>query len=512
MSAVPLAERASAPQAAAPPAPASGSRPLDRLRAVVPVVLVAGAVFGVAFNGGTYAENARDALSVALWWGIGLLVALSVWPRARLGRGAWATGGLLLAFAAWTAASMLWAPALETAFTEFNRVTLYLGVFAVAVLAARRGRAEPWSDGMALGIAAVAVLAVLSRLYPDLVGAREVNELIPATERRLSYPVDYWNGLGILVALGFPLLLRAATAHRSAVARGLAVAPLPALAAAVYLTSSRGAAAVAVLGIVAFVLLTGRRIQAVAALMIAGAGSVGAVAVLGARSTLVNGPIQSHLAASQGRTAAPLILALCVAVAVSYALLLRFLPQDIRVGRGVRAAAWVTVAALLVGGVVAAAPGQRLDRFKQPPRATEIPGKTYVESHLLSGGGAGRWQIWSAAADEFRTAPLIGRGAGTFEAWWAQHGTIPYFFRNAHSLWLETLGELGLIGLALLVATFGSALVVGARRLLGVGREARTTTAALMATVLAFALGAALEWVWQLAAVGGIAVLCLGLL
>src|SRR3954468_104575 len=172
MSAVPVADSPSRPAAAAPPGPRGASHAITRPMAVAPVLLVALAVFGVAFNGGTYAENARDALSVALWWGIGLLVALSVWPRARLGRGAWTTGGFLLAFAAWTGASMLWAPALETAFTEFNRVTVYLGAFAVAVLAARRGRAEPWSDGMALGIAAVAVLAVLSRLYPDLVGAR----------------------------------------------------------------------------------------------------------------------------------------------------------------------------------------------------------------------------------------------------------------------------------------------------------------------------------------------------
>ena len=56
--------------------------------------------------------------------------------------------------------------------------------------------------------------------------------------------------LAILVGIAFPLLLRAATAKRPGWARGLALAPFPALTAGIYLASSRGGAATALLGVV----------------------------------------------------------------------------------------------------------------------------------------------------------------------------------------------------------------------------------------------------------------------
>src|SRR5204862_5020697 len=124
--------------------------------------------------------------------------------------------------------------------------------------------------------------------------------------------------------------------------------------------------------------------------------------------------------------------------------------------------------AVLAGGVVgliALDPSERLDQFKVAPSEDSFYKSTprrYVESHLLSGGGAGRWQFWGGAVDEFQSEPLRGGGAGSYESWWAQHGSITYFIRDAHSLWLETMGELGLIGLALLVGFFAAVLFAGA--------------------------------------------------
>ena len=119
-------------------------------------------------------------------------------PRAAL-----VTGALLAAFAALTGLSAVWADSAEKAFIEFDRVVLYLGLFALVVLAAGRGSARRWSDGLALGIAAVAVLSLSSRFFPDLFGPSAVSELDP-TDPRLSYPVNYWNGLAELVAVGIP--------------------------------------------------------------------------------------------------------------------------------------------------------------------------------------------------------------------------------------------------------------------------------------------------------------------
>ena len=86
-----------------------------------------------------------------------------------------------------------------------------------------------------------------------------------------------------------------------------------------------------------------------------------------------------------------------------------------------------------------------------------------MRGHLLSASSTGRWQFWKAAGEQFEEHPVVGDGAGSYEAWWAQHGSFAMFITDAHSLYLETLGELGVVGFALLLAAF----VLGSRRRFG---------------------------------------------
>jgi len=498
-------------------APSAASDPGTRehrgrgtVRATVLTVGVAIGAFLLALNGGFYDPVDREALAVAVWGVVAIVVALGLWPTARAPRTALAAGALLAAFATFTVLSTTWAPAAGTAVTEGSRVLLYLGVFAVAVLATRVGDAAGATDGLALGIAAVAILALASRLFPDLTAPREVAQLLPGTENRLSYPVDYWNGLGILVGLGTPLLLHAATRIEEGRWRAIALAPLPAIAGAVYLTSSRGAAAVAAVGLVAFLALTDRRLLALWAAGVGAAGSAAAVAVLHARDVLVTGPLRSDLAYTQGRSAAALVALICLGTATVYLLGGVRAPVRPRLPTPVRAGVAVAVVLVAAVGVAASHPSNRIDRFKVPP--SEDPVNEVGESHLLSGGGSGRWQFWGAAIDELERHPLRGGGAGSYESWWAANGSITYFVRDAHSLWLETLGELGILGLALLAAFFGVILFAAALVLRRAPPGTRSAPAALAAVVLAFCVGAALDWMWELTVVATIAMLAAGLL
>jgi O-antigen ligase len=84
--------------------------------------------------------------------------------------------------------------------------------------------------------------------------------------------------------------------------------------------------------------------------------------------------------------------------------------------------------------------------------------------------------------------------------------------RNAHSLWLETLGELGLIGLLLVGGAFALGIGAGVARLRRAPPDQRTTIAALVAVLAAFVLGAAIDWIWQLPVVAAVGLLALGLL
>jgi O-antigen ligase len=463
----------------------------------------------VTYANGGYGLSSRTALAVGLWAVIMIGIAFGLLPRGELLRGALVTVGLLGLFALWTFASMFWAASPEGAFNEFNRVSVYLAILVLSLLGTTRRDAGRWADGLCLGIVATAAIALASRLFPHLFAASgQVGDALPNAASRLSFPVGYWNGLGILVSFGFPLCLRSAVVARRPVVRALPVAALPLLSSVVYLTSSRGAAVTAAAGTSVFLLATERRWYAIGAGVAGAMGSALAVALLVQRQTLVNGPLTSTLAESQGRTAAVLVCGCSLLAGVLFvageSLLGRRSAPRAAAGRALLA---VVLAAAAVG-MVASHPVARFDAFKRLPTARATG--SFTTAHLLSGNGSGRWQFWTAAIDEFRSAPLEGQGAGSYEAWWAQHASFTYFLRNAHSLYLEVLGELGIVGLLLICGSFGAGLTTAVSSLRSLHGELRVTLAALTAVFVAFLAGAAIDWIWQLTAVAGVAVAALG--
>jgi O-Antigen ligase len=526
---------ASSYEVAGPPGPAAieelpaaevKGRVVAGVRAYALTVAVALAVFALAIQSGGYSVTVRNSFAIAVWWAVALAVAAWVWPADRPPRAALVTGGALCAFVALTGVAIAWSDSAERAFTEFNRGAFYLGVFALVVVGSRRGSAGRWANGLAIGIGAIGLVALTSRLFPDLIGDRGVSSFFPAGIRYLGYPLDYWNGLGIFVALGLPLVLRMVLDARRSLSRALAVAPVPALVAALYLTSSRGGFATAALSLLLFLALTRERLRALVAVAVAGAGSAAAIAVLEARPELADGILRSDAVTSQGRSAAALIAGLCLLTAAAYALASRWSPAPpaVRLPRRVLIAG----AVLLSGAaVVAANPGERLDSFKRPPSnpfavarpavsSTSEPSgggtASSASSHLLSGGGNGRWQLWGAALDEFETRPIAGRGPGSYESWWAQHGSIAYFTRHAHSLYLQTMGELGLLGLALLLAFLAAPLPALRRRLRGAGPGDRNALAALAGVFGGFLFALGIDWMWELTAVTVVGVAAMALL
>lgn len=476
------------------------------------MLLVAAGVFLLALNDGTYQVTARSGLAIAAWWAIAIGIVLRLWPRRRLPVEAWVAGGALALLGAFAGASMAWGSSAEGAFVELDRILIYVGIFTLVVLMTRRGDAARWSDGLALGITAVGLLALTSELFPGSIGPHAPPAFFPG-ENRLSYPVNYWNGLAILVGIAFPLLLRAATAERPRWARGLALAPIPALTGVIYLASSRGGAATALAGVVVFMLLTGRRIPALAASLVAGLGVVGTVIVLAARHALADGAIGSSAASGQGHSAALMLALLGLGCALVYAAWCTVEPRKpLRIRRGTAAGLAAASLAVVAIGVVAAHPVQKIDDFKKLPSQDGVSATDFTKAHLLSANGSGRWQLWASAVDEWKKHPLAGGGAGSYESWWAQHGSLRKFVRSAHSLYLETLGELGLIGLVLLMSAFGAGFVAAGRRLLRTAGEDRTTIAALLGALVAFMVGAGIDWMWELTIVSVVGITCLALL
>jgi hypothetical protein len=479
--------------------------------------LVAIVTFVAAYDNGSYSLPSRNVLAIAVWWTVIVGVALRALSLEGSTRASVALGGVIAALCAWTFISVFWAPSAENAFNEFNRVSLFLGVFVLTTLAARHLPVSYWCNGLAIAISSVTVIALISRFFPGTFSDQGLSKSLPSAGWRLSFPLGYWNGLAIFAALALPLLLRVAVSSDKALIRGLAVAPIPAIASTVFLASSRGGVATAFVGIVAFLLLTSRRWTASAALLWGLVGSTASILVLDSRNELVNGPFGTSLVEHQGRTAALLVALSCVLAGTAYALSREFASRFAK-KRIFRPKPWLgpAVVALVVGvsvvGIVASHPIRQVDAFKRAPVA--IPTNDFVNQHLTSGSGSGRWQFWTASVDQWESHPIIGNGAGSYEAWWTKH--MPADFarpaKDAHSLYLQSLGELGIPGFALVLSLALLGIGIGARRTSRSSGEKRVNLAALTAVFAAFSVAAAVDWMWELTIVAEVGIVALALL
>jgi hypothetical protein len=116
-----------------------------------------------------------------------------------------------------------------------------------------------------------------------------------------------------------------------------------------------------------------------------------------------------------------------------------------------------------------------------------------------------RASYWHVAwHDEYRSHPVLGTGAGTFAIYWGRSGEelAHAVALDAHSLYLETLAELGPIGVALLAVTLLTPLAAAVRR-----RTSPYVPAAAGAYI-AFLVHAGLDWDWEMPAVVVAALAC----
>jgi hypothetical protein len=455
-------------------------------------------VIYLGLKGGGYDSIVRGEVGVAVWWIVILGAAVGILPVNGLRRNSWIGLGLLVAFTLWTGIGIAWSPDAGASATEFARVATYLGVFTLVLAARKPGDMRRLVDGLGSGIAVVGVLALLSRLHPAWFPADVTGQALN-TGQRLNYPLDYWNGVATLMAMGVPLLLFMAIQARTILGRALAAAALPAVALTAFLTLSRGGAIEIAAALVVFLALAPRRLQALPSLALAALGSAILIIATNQRDALTNG-LGTAAAHRQGDEIFAMAVFVCGGVALVQAAIA--LAVRHRIGPRIRVPRRTTITAWAVIGVCAAVvavgiglPGKLADRWDEF-KTLGNPGTGVAR--FDSSKGSGRYQAWTSASDANDTDPLVGIGPGNFEHWWAQHGSLGIFVRDAHSLYMETLGELGWIGLLLIVSFVGSALVAGVRRAVYQSSDRRWPYVAATASAFAFALSAGIDWSWEL--------------
>jgi hypothetical protein len=458
------------------------------------LVLLGGATVLAFFSGG-YFDTPRAWAGLAVW----ALVAVAVIADPRSvprSRASWlALGGLAL-LGAWTLVSITWAPLAGGAYHAGQLVLLYLGGLLAAVLMLRsRGAQRAVEPALAAGVLIVIGYGISERLLP---GVLHFTRSVSA-QGRLEQPLTYWNAMGELAAIGFVLSARiAGDGSRPRGLRAAAAAAAAPLGLGLYLSFSRGALFACGAGLVALIVAAPRRdqLEAILSSVLAGALASIAAAPFNGVTALAGGLATRE---RQGAIALGLVVLIAAGAAgAQWYLTGRERSARLRLPRH---AGWIALALICSGLAVAIVVGA-----KETSAAS---------SASLSGGAtrlvslqSNRYDYWRVALRAFAQEPWRGVGAGGWSVYWLRWRTVDEFAQDAHSLPLQTLAELGVVGLALLAAFLAGIGFAGR----DAHRAAPTLAAGPIAAFATYLAHAPLDWDWQMPAVTLVAIILAGAL
>lgn len=463
----------------------------------------------LAFNGGGFFAGQPALVAAALALVLALRVTLGQNPGAGIGPFAAAAAAALGLLVVWTLLSFIWSDAPARAIVEFDRVLMFWLALVLFASVPRRTKRVEWALRALWGaIVVIAVAALATRMFPEALPiARSIQN------DRISYPLEYWNALGIMSALGLVFALHLAASERGSVlTRVLGASSAPILASTLVLTFSRGAILAGIVG--ALVYLAAARPRGALGGLLATAPPTAFAAVASYQAELLaREDFTSAAAMKQGEELA-LIVAGCALAAAALRLALSPVDRRLadiqladrsrrRITAGVAAAAIgiAIVAATAFGGASYAS--RQFDRFVE---GSQITRSGDPRGRLTNVGNNGRLDHWEVALDAFERAPLTGIGAGTYAIEWGRVRERPFRVEDAHSLYVEILGELGLVGLVLLAVALLTVLAGFAGQL---GRRDRHVYAALLAAGVAWTAHAGIDWDWEMPATG-LWLFCLG--
>jgi O-Antigen ligase len=452
------------------------------------------------------------------------LAAFLFAPTIRIGadRLGWAGLALLAVFTIFTGVSLAWSVAPDGTWGELNRALAYLLVTAVAfVVGASVARSV---ERVALGFLAIATVVALYALAGKAIPGVHIGPVdFNHTQffSRLRAPLAYWNALALFCVLAVPIAVRAAC-ERHRVALVAAVLLLTTIG----LTYSRGGVASLAVALVVLLAFGPDRVRGALTATAAVIGAAPALAVGFTRDDLTRDAVPVAQRTGDGLLfLAALVLGIAAALAIdrlaaSRADRIAPIPRRRALAVGGTAAAITIVLALAglaasdrgVGGTIS----HGFDSFKSVKFERQND-----PARILQTNSGNRWVWWSEAVGAWADRPLAGWGAGSFPLLHHRyrHNTLEVL--QPHSVPLQFLAELGLVGALLALGALGLLTAAGVRRvLMGVraeragipaGREHRYAVP-LLAAAAAWLVHMWFDWDWDIPGVALPLFVFLGLL
>jgi O-Antigen ligase len=425
-------------------------------------LLTAGVACLVTFlaKGGLNLESMTTTeIVLTLASGVAVAVAVVLTPAARSllegpKYGLWPVA-LLIAFTALSGLSVVWSVQPDASWQDAGRLLAYSGVFGATVALVRLAP-DRWPailGGLTLAATIVCSYALATKVFPG--------RLAPAaTYARLEEPYGYWNAIGLTAAMGaIGCMWLGARRTGHALLSALAYPAMGIMGVTLMLAYSRGALVALAVGVALWLCIVPLRLRGATVLMV---GGLGAGAVVGwdfSRHALTTDNIPLGQRAGAGHQLGVLLLVMVLLLSLA-GIAIGFLCSRRPPSRASRNRAGAILLALialaLIGMAGALAHSHRgftgsishtVDTLtdpnaKVPPNS---PGR-------LTAVASVRARYWKQALQVFDAHPALGVGAAGYETASLRYRTVLLEVKHAHGFAVQTLADLGAVGLALALA------------------------------------------------------------
>jgi hypothetical protein len=492
--------------------PAGGGRAAARALARVSATVWAALAVAVLLclvtfvaSGGLSVESATPVeVGLTLFGGATVAaVVVTYRPGTRM-YGAWPVA-MMLALTALTAVSVSWSVSPDTSWQQASLTLAYAAVFAAAATLVH-GAPQRWSallGGVIVSAAIVCAYALATRVFPAQLNPTEVYS-------RLRAPYGYWNSIGLTAALAVPACLwLGARRDGHGALNALAYPALGLSLVTLLLAYSRGALLALAIGLILWFTAVPLRLRSALVLLTGGAGALVVVVWDFSQKSLITDHQPLLLQSSAGHQLGVMVVAMVLGLLVA-GLAIGFSTSERRVGehrrRQLATALLVALALVPVGLIGVLGASQR--------------GLIGSITHAVN-------SLTDVNAKVPPNSPGRLTAVGSVRARYARE-TLNV--QHAHGYVVQTLADLGVVGLAVSLALLAVWLAAAARStqpwgvtwVVGRGwrrrleRRPQPMTAervgllTMLTIVVVFGAHSLVDWTWFVPGNAIVALLCAG--